>query len=142
MRQIFHAAGVQESHHCGADEGIAVNIIELFGFLFCFVVGSDREIVSSSRNKVVADIAQRANSLFVMLDLGRESLSLCKETHCVIFFGAPIYETAIMINRAQQMAKIPLLMSLDAETGIGMRFEDATNFPCCRRAGIPSLRRR
>lgn len=47
----------------------------------------------------------------------------------VIFFGAPIYETAIMINRAQEMAKIPLLMSLDAETGIGMRFEDATNFP-------------
>ncbi|HEY2865763.1 MAG TPA: glycoside hydrolase family 3 N-terminal domain-containing protein, partial [Pyrinomonadaceae bacterium] len=47
----------------------------------------------------------------------------------IIFFGAPIYETAIMINRAQQMAKIPLLMSLDAETGIGMRFEDATNFP-------------
>ena len=47
----------------------------------------------------------------------------------IIFFGAPIYETAIMINRAQEMAKIPLLMSLDAETGIGMRFEDATNFP-------------
>src|SRR5262244_3501808 len=47
----------------------------------------------------------------------------------VIFFGAPIYETAIIANRAQEMAKIPLLMSLDAETGIGMRFEDATNFP-------------
>jgi beta-N-acetylhexosaminidase len=47
----------------------------------------------------------------------------------VIFFGAPIYETAVIINRAQEMAKIPLLMSLDAETGIGMRFEDATNFP-------------
>lgn len=47
----------------------------------------------------------------------------------IIFFGAPIYETAIMINRAQEMAEIPLLMSLDAETGIGMRFEDAANFP-------------
>jgi beta-glucosidase-like glycosyl hydrolase len=47
----------------------------------------------------------------------------------VIFFGAPIYETAVMINRAQEMAEVPLLMSLDAETGIGMRFEDATNFP-------------
>jgi beta-N-acetylhexosaminidase len=47
----------------------------------------------------------------------------------IIFFGAPIYETTVMINRAQEMAKIPLLMSLDAETGIGMRFEDATNFP-------------
>jgi beta-glucosidase-like glycosyl hydrolase len=47
----------------------------------------------------------------------------------VIFFGAPIYETAIIANRAQALAEIPLLMSLDAETGIGMRFEDATNFP-------------
>jgi beta-N-acetylhexosaminidase len=53
----------------------------------------------------------------------------------IIFFGAPIYETAIMINRAQEMAKLPLLMSLDAETGIGMRFEDATNFPWAMAVG-------
>ncbi len=47
----------------------------------------------------------------------------------IIFFGAPIYETTILANRMQQNAKVPLLMALDAETGIGMRFEDATNFP-------------
>src|SRR5687767_248732 len=47
----------------------------------------------------------------------------------VIFFGAPIYETTHIANRMQEFAEIPLLMSLDAETGIGMRFEDATNFP-------------
>lgn len=47
----------------------------------------------------------------------------------VIFFGAPIYETVHLANRMQEAAEIPLLMSLDAETGIGMRFEDATNFP-------------
>ena len=47
----------------------------------------------------------------------------------VIFFGAPIYETTHLANRMQEAANIPLLMSLDAETGIGMRFEDATNFP-------------
>lgn len=47
----------------------------------------------------------------------------------IIYFGAPIYETTILANRMQQNAKTPLLMSLDAETGIGMRFEDATNFP-------------
>jgi beta-N-acetylhexosaminidase len=47
----------------------------------------------------------------------------------VIFFGAPIYETTHLANRMQELADIPLLMSLDAETGIGMRFEDATNFP-------------
>src|SRR6478672_1388282 len=53
----------------------------------------------------------------------------------VIFFGAPIYETAVIINRAQALAKVPLLMSLDAETGIGMRFEDATNFPWAMAVG-------
>ncbi len=47
----------------------------------------------------------------------------------IIFFGAPIYETTILANRMQQNAKLPMLMSLDAETGIGMRFQDATNFP-------------
>ena len=53
----------------------------------------------------------------------------------VIFFGAPIYETAVIMNRAQALAKVPLLMSLDAETGIGMRFEDATNFPWAMAVG-------
>ena len=47
----------------------------------------------------------------------------------IIFFGAPIYETTILSNRMQENAKIPLLLSLDAETGIGQRFGDATNFP-------------
>jgi beta-N-acetylhexosaminidase len=47
----------------------------------------------------------------------------------IIFFGAPIYETAILANRMQEIAATPLLLSLDAETGIGMRFEDAINFP-------------
>jgi beta-N-acetylhexosaminidase len=47
----------------------------------------------------------------------------------VIFFGAPMYETVHLANRMQENAKIPLLMALDAETGIGMRFQDAANFP-------------
>lgn len=47
----------------------------------------------------------------------------------IIFFGAPMYETSILINRMQTEAKVPLLMALDAETGIGMRFADAINFP-------------
>ncbi|HXF43181.1 MAG TPA: glycoside hydrolase family 3 N-terminal domain-containing protein [Pyrinomonadaceae bacterium] len=47
----------------------------------------------------------------------------------IIFFGAPIYETVILGNRLQELAKVPLLFSLDAETGVGMRFEDAENFP-------------
>ena len=63
----------------------------------------------------------------------------------IIFFGAPIYETTILANRMQENAKIPLLMSLDAETGIGMRFEDAINFPwamAVAATGEPELARR
>src|SRR5215204_3893748 len=47
----------------------------------------------------------------------------------VIFFGAPMYETVHLGNRLQENADIPLLFALDAETGIGMRFLDAANFP-------------
>jgi beta-N-acetylhexosaminidase len=47
----------------------------------------------------------------------------------VIFFGAPMYETVHLGNRLQENAEIPLLFALDAETGIGMRFLDAANFP-------------
>lgn len=63
----------------------------------------------------------------------------------IIFFGAPMYETTILGNRMQAAAKTPLLLSLDAETGIGMRFEDATNFPwamAVAAAGDPELSRR
>ena len=63
----------------------------------------------------------------------------------VIFFGAPIYETTILANRMQEAAKIPLLFSLDAETGIGMRFEDAENFPwamAVAATGDPELARK
>ncbi len=47
----------------------------------------------------------------------------------IIIFGAPMYETVHLVNRMQENAKFPLLISIDAETGIGMRFGDATNFP-------------
>jgi beta-glucosidase-like glycosyl hydrolase len=47
----------------------------------------------------------------------------------IILFGAPMYETVHLVNRMQENAKVPLLISLDAETGIGMRFFDAANFP-------------
>ena len=63
----------------------------------------------------------------------------------ILYFGAPLYETTHLANRMQEHAKIPLLMSLDAETGIGQRFEDTTNFPwamAVAAAGDPELARR
>jgi beta-N-acetylhexosaminidase len=63
----------------------------------------------------------------------------------ILYFGAPLYETTHLANRMQENAKIPLLMSLDAETGIGQRFEDTTNFPwamAVAATGDPELARR
>jgi beta-N-acetylhexosaminidase len=45
-----------------------------------------------------------------------------------VFVGG-VYETVHLVNRMQAEAKTPLLISADFETGVGMRFEDTTNFP-------------
>src|SRR5215203_3036466 len=47
----------------------------------------------------------------------------------IILFRGPIYESVHLVNRMQQLARMPLLISADLESGSGMRFEDATNFP-------------
>ncbi|MFN2392779.1 MAG: glycoside hydrolase family 3 protein [Pyrinomonadaceae bacterium] len=47
----------------------------------------------------------------------------------IIVFVGSVYETVHLVNRMQESAKIPLLISSDFETGVGMRFEDTTNFP-------------
>ncbi len=46
----------------------------------------------------------------------------------VVFVGG-IYESVHLVNRLQGYAKVPLLISADFETGIGMRFPAAENFP-------------
>jgi beta-N-acetylhexosaminidase len=63
----------------------------------------------------------------------------------IIFFVGPVYETVHLANRMQEAAKIPLLLSLDAETGVGMRLENTINFPwamALTATGDPSLARR
>src|SRR6185369_12424552 len=47
----------------------------------------------------------------------------------VVLFRGPVYESVILVNRMQQMARYPLLISADLEAGAGMRFEDTVNFP-------------
>jgi len=47
----------------------------------------------------------------------------------VILFRGPVYESVILVNRMQQLARYPLLVSADLEAGAGMRFEDTVNFP-------------
>jgi beta-N-acetylhexosaminidase len=47
----------------------------------------------------------------------------------IILFHGPVYESVVLCNRMQQLAKYPLLISADLEAGSGMRFDDTVNFP-------------
>lgn len=47
----------------------------------------------------------------------------------IILFRGPVYESVVLMNRMQQHAKHPLLISADLEAGSGMRFDDTINFP-------------
>ena len=47
----------------------------------------------------------------------------------VAFFKGNIKNQAILTNRFQSASKIPLLIALDAEWGLGMRLEDGIAFP-------------
>ena len=47
----------------------------------------------------------------------------------IILFRGSVYESVVLMNRMQQLAKYPLLISADLEAGSGMRFDDTVNFP-------------
>jgi beta-N-acetylhexosaminidase len=47
----------------------------------------------------------------------------------IILFHGPVYESVMIVNRMQQLARYPLLISADLEAGAGMRFDDTINFP-------------
>ena len=47
----------------------------------------------------------------------------------LILFRSPVYESVVLVNRMQQLARYPLLISADLEAGAGMRFDDTVNFP-------------
>jgi len=47
----------------------------------------------------------------------------------IILFRGPVYESVILSNRMQELARYPLLISADLEAGSGMRFDDTVNLP-------------
>jgi len=47
----------------------------------------------------------------------------------IILFRGPVYESVVIVNRMQTLAKYPLLISADLEAGSGMRFDDTVNSP-------------
>lgn len=47
----------------------------------------------------------------------------------LILFRGPVYESVVLSNRMQKLARYPLLISADLEAGSGMRFDDTVNLP-------------
>jgi beta-glucosidase-like glycosyl hydrolase len=47
----------------------------------------------------------------------------------IIIFGGEVYESAILTNRFQELADIPLLVASDFERGVGNQIDGATLFP-------------
>ena len=47
----------------------------------------------------------------------------------IILFRGPVYESVHLVNRMQALARVPLLISADLESGSAMRFEDTTHLP-------------
>ena len=63
----------------------------------------------------------------------------------VILFRSSVYGAAVLVQKLQEMAKTPLLVSADLEAGSGMRFEDTTYGPwsmAIAATGDPSLAER
>ncbi len=63
----------------------------------------------------------------------------------VILSRANVYGAAVLIQKLQQMARTPLLVSADLEAGLGMRFDDTTYGPwamAIAATGDPSLAER
>ncbi len=58
----------------------------------------------------------------------RKQITQNKVGGIIVFVGG-VYETVHLVNRMQEAANVPLLISADFETGVGMRFFDAVNFP-------------
>jgi beta-N-acetylhexosaminidase len=46
----------------------------------------------------------------------------------VFFQGGPVRQ-AVLTNRYQSISKVPLILSMDAEWGLGMRLDSTTSFP-------------
>jgi beta-N-acetylhexosaminidase len=47
----------------------------------------------------------------------------------IVLFRSPVYESVVLMNHMQELARFPLLVSADLEAGVGMRFDDTINFP-------------
>ncbi len=104
----------------------------------------------------VADLSldEKVGQMFVVLGHGvfmaesssgyQELMHQVRENHVggVIWSVSNVYETAVLSGRLQGASRVPLLISADLESGMGMRFLDTTYWPwamAVAATGDPSL---
>ncbi|HKO56148.1 MAG TPA: glycoside hydrolase family 3 N-terminal domain-containing protein, partial [Thermoanaerobaculia bacterium] len=90
------------------------------------------------------NLDEKIGQLIVAAGTGEELLELVQRYHLggVIWFQSTAAETASWNARLQNASKVPLLISADLESGMGMRFTDATWYPwpmAIAATGDPSL---
>jgi beta-N-acetylhexosaminidase len=125
-------------------------IATLSVFLFCSHAhaqrkSSDKTVIVSSAKKAWIDSAynalspdERIGQLFMVSAYsGGKAYNdelitkLISEYHIggLIFMQGGPYSQAVITNRYQHLSRTPLLIGMDAEWGIGMRFDSVKNFP-------------
>lgn len=89
----------------------------------------ERTLASLSIDEKIGQlVATDANAIFMNRDseayqrLRRHIVE--KKVGSVILFRSDVWASAILINRLQQLARVPLLVSSDLEMGPGMRFDN------------------
>ncbi|MGH9905561.1 MAG: glycoside hydrolase family 3 protein, partial [Pyrinomonadaceae bacterium] len=95
---------------------------------------ADKELRKMSLDEKVGQlISVGVNATFLNQDSDafRAVKRQVEENHIggIILFKGPVYESVVLMNRMQEIARYPLLISADLEAGAGMRFDDTVNFP-------------
>jgi beta-N-acetylhexosaminidase len=98
------------------------------------LVWADKQIKSMSLDEKIGQlicVAVNATFLNQDSDAFKALRHQVVENHAggIILFRGPVYESVMLVNRMQELAKYPLLISADLEAGAGMRFDDTVNFP-------------
>ena len=64
-------------------------------------------------------------------DFYRDLRHQVEENHIggIVLYRGAVYESVQLVNRMQQLARYPLLISADMEFGAGMRFDDTVSLP-------------
>ncbi|MBT5011987.1 MAG: serine hydrolase [Flavobacteriaceae bacterium] len=123
------------------------NILLLFIGFISFTLFSQSPLVSSDELDQIKWVDSVYNNLTVNQKIGqlftiwvstkegpekmKEVSSIIKKNHLggLIFSLGNIKDQAIATNEFQSISKVPLLIGMDAEWGIGMRLDDAFSFP-------------